>query len=99
MRKCIEKVTQKEYAVKIIDLTGEKDNSEQMEEIRIATRKEINSMRMCADHPHISKHLTVQSQAQKGKPALLCCFVDVENVFTQSDGCLTERRKALLACT
>ena len=55
VRRCHEKDTSIEYAVKIIDLTGEKDNDYQMEEFRQATKREINILRMCAQHKHISE--------------------------------------------
>ncbi|ELT91652.1 hypothetical protein CAPTEDRAFT_148295 [Capitella teleta] len=62
VRRCIEKDTQTEFAVKIIDLTQEKDNEFQMEEFRSATRKEMNILRMCAQHPHIIElHDTFES--------------------------------------
>lgn len=57
VRRCFEKSTHKEYAVKIIDLTQEKDNDDQTDEFRQATKKEIQILRMCADHPHISMFL------------------------------------------
>ena len=59
VRRCVEKVSGTQYAVKIIDLTGEKDNEWQMNEIRDQTRKEITILRMCAQHPHISMHPVV----------------------------------------
>lgn len=56
MRRVVEKETGIEYAAKIIDLTGDKDTSdEQLEEFRIATIKEMMILRACHDHPHISK--------------------------------------------
>ena len=59
VRRCMEKESKQEYAVKIIDLTGEKDNEFQMEEFRIATKKEINILKMCAGHQHISKRIVI----------------------------------------
>jgi len=62
VRRCVEKATGKDFAVKIIDLTGEKDNEYQMDEIRQQTRKEMNILRMCAEHPHIIElHDTFES--------------------------------------
>lgn len=52
----MEKSSGREYAVKIIDLTGEEDNEAQMDEFRLATKKEMNILRMCAQHPHISMY-------------------------------------------
>lgn len=62
VRRCLDKNTGKEFAVKIIDLTGEKDNEFQMEELRVATKKEMNVLRMCAQHPYIIElHETFES--------------------------------------
>lgn len=55
MRKCLEKATETEYAVKIIDLTQEKDNNEITEEMRCETKREIEILRKCSQHPNISK--------------------------------------------
>ena len=52
------KDTQVEYAVKIIDLTGEKDGGGEegnMDEIRSATKREINILKMVQGHQRISK--------------------------------------------
>ena len=57
MRRCVEKVTGNEYAVKIIDLTSEEDSEFQMEQIRTATRKEISILRLAAEHANISEYL------------------------------------------
>ena len=51
----MDKVKGKEFAVKIIDLVGDKENDFQMEEVKLATKKEMNILRMCSDHPYISK--------------------------------------------
>ena len=56
VRRCIEKSSGKEYAVKIIDLTGENDDEDLINEIRTQTRREMNILRMCAEHAHISKY-------------------------------------------
>ena len=56
VRRCVEKDTGDDFAVKIIDLTGDKDNEAQMEEIRMATHKEMNILRMCKGHQHVSKY-------------------------------------------
>lgn len=59
----MEKETGNCYAVKIIDLTGDKDSDrDHREELRIATKKEINVLRMCAQHLNIIElHNTFES--------------------------------------
>ncbi|KAK3083374.1 hypothetical protein FSP39_021016 [Pinctada imbricata] len=52
VRKCVEKDTGKEYAVKIIDISGEKDNYV-AEQTKRETIREINILKMCNGHPHI----------------------------------------------
>ncbi|CAD5126048.1 DgyrCDS14221 [Dimorphilus gyrociliatus] len=63
VRRCAEKETGHHYAVKIIDLTGDKDSeNDHREELRIATKKEINVLRMCAQHQNIIElHNTFES--------------------------------------
>ena len=55
MRRCVEKETGRSYAVKIIDVTSEGALDYQAEELRIATKKEMNILKLCAGHPHISE--------------------------------------------
>lgn len=56
VRRVVEKETGQEYAAKVIDLTGDKDTTDdQLEEFRAATIKEMMILRVCADHHHISK--------------------------------------------
>ena len=55
MRKCTEKNTGKEYAVKIIDISGEKSDTYQAEQTKRDTIREINILRLCTGHPQISK--------------------------------------------
>ena len=52
----VEKATHKEYAVKIIDISGEKtaDNAT-IEQTKSDTIREVNVLRMCAGHPNISE--------------------------------------------
>lgn len=54
----VEKKTGKEYAVKIIDISGEKGEEEQVEQTKQDTIREIRILRMCAGHPNISKCCT-----------------------------------------
>ncbi|KAL5016502.1 hypothetical protein ScPMuIL_006091 [Solemya velum] len=53
VRRCIEKGTGNEYAVKIIDISGEKGEEFLAEETKRDTVREINVLRLCIDHPHI----------------------------------------------
>ena len=55
VRRCVEKKTQVEYAVKIIDLTQEKDNEDLTEQLRDSTKKEMEVLRVGSEHPNISK--------------------------------------------
>ena len=56
VRKCTEKRTGKEYAVKIIDISGEKSDDYLAEQTKKDTVREINILRLCTGHPHISKY-------------------------------------------
>jgi hypothetical protein len=53
----MEKKTNKQYAVKIIDISGEKsnDNNVSVEQIKADTLREVNVLRMCSGHPNISQ--------------------------------------------
>lgn len=51
----MEKKTQIEYAVKIIDLTQENDNDDLTEQLRDSTKKEMQVLRVSSEHPNISK--------------------------------------------
>lgn len=53
VRRCVEKETGHEYAVKIIDLELEDGDKETIEMIRQETMKEMFILRMCSKHPHI----------------------------------------------
>ena len=55
VRKCIEKSTGVEFAVKIIDLTQESDNNELTEQMREETKREIDVLSVCSHHPNISQ--------------------------------------------
>lgn len=56
VRRVVEKETGQEYAAKVIDLTGDKDTTDdQLDEFRAATIKEMMILRLCDDHHHISK--------------------------------------------
>lgn len=53
VRKCTEKNTGKEFAVKIIDISGERTDNYQAELTKRDTIREINILRMCTGHEHI----------------------------------------------
>ncbi|CAG0891325.1 unnamed protein product [Cyprideis torosa] len=53
VRRCIEKETGKEFAVKIMDLTGHEGDGSDRESLREATMREIRILRKVAQHPYI----------------------------------------------
>jgi len=54
VRRCVEKSTNREYAVKIIDLAQEDEtNEDNIARMRLATLKEIRLLQMCANHSYI----------------------------------------------
>ena len=55
VRRCTEKTTGNEYAVKIIDISGENQDNYEAEQTKHDTIREINILRMCTGHEHISK--------------------------------------------
>lgn len=55
VRRVVEKKTSKEYAVKIIDISGEKGDGMAVEQLKRDTIREVNILRMCHGHPNISK--------------------------------------------
>ena len=57
VRKCTEKRTGKEYAVKIIDISGEKTDDYTAEHTKRDTIREINILKLCTGHPNISKYI------------------------------------------
>ena len=62
VRRCVEKETNREFAVKIIDLSPsleDETSGNDSSTMRVATLKEIKILRMCANHPHISKRLHI----------------------------------------
>lgn len=64
VRRCIEKSTGRQYAVKIIEVTDSEMTDddrtslavdEELEELRKSTMKEVDILKVCAGQPHISK--------------------------------------------
>lgn len=55
VRRCIEKETDEEFAVKIIDISGEKSDIYEADLTKKDTIREINILRMCKGHDNISK--------------------------------------------
>ncbi|XP_064612720.1 phosphorylase b kinase gamma catalytic chain, skeletal muscle/heart isoform-like isoform X2 [Liolophura sinensis] len=53
VRRCVEKVSGKDFAVKIIDISGEKGEADLVEQTKKETTMEINILLMCKDHPNI----------------------------------------------
>ncbi|XP_038642063.1 phosphorylase b kinase gamma catalytic chain, skeletal muscle/heart isoform-like isoform X4 [Scyliorhinus canicula] len=55
VRRCIDRKTDIEYAVKIIDITSEHLTAEELEEIFTSTVQEISILKAVSGHPHISR--------------------------------------------
>ncbi|XP_078278341.1 phosphorylase b kinase gamma catalytic chain, skeletal muscle/heart isoform-like [Rhinoraja longicauda] len=53
VRRCVERKTDIQYAVKIIDITSEHLTPEELEEICTSTTQEINILKEVSGHPHI----------------------------------------------
>lgn len=55
VRRCVERKTDIQYAVKIIDITSEHLTPEELEEICTSTTQEISILKEVSGHPHISE--------------------------------------------
>ena len=53
VRKCVDKLTFREYAVKIIDIVSG-ESPDESEEVLASTKKEIHILRFCSGHANIS---------------------------------------------
>lgn len=57
MRRCIEKSSGKEFAVKILDVSTEKSTEDQAKDLRESALREIRVLRILAGHKNISTSL------------------------------------------
>lgn len=55
VRRCVEKSSGKEFAVKILDVSTERCSEEQAQEIRNAALSEIKVLRLLSGHSNISE--------------------------------------------
>jgi len=74
VRRCIEKSTGRQYAVKIFEMADSErceddptslDVDEELEEIRKSTMKEVDILKRCAGQPHISESSRIISHFVK----------------------------------
>ncbi len=56
VRRCVERSTGQEFAVKILDVTTEKMTDDQAAELRESTMSEIRILRLLTGHEHISTY-------------------------------------------
>lgn len=55
VRRCIYKPTRDDFAVKIIDITGDHLTADEIKELREATIKEVDILQKVSGHPNVSE--------------------------------------------
>lgn len=83
VRRCIHKPTCQEYAVKIIDITGGGSfSSEEVQELREATLKEVDILQKVSGHPNISKCILQTPQLPWAQSRAACFIVNDSALIT-----------------
>lgn len=84
VRRCIHKPTCQEYAVKIIDITGGGSfSSEEVQELREATLKEVDILQKVSGHPNISKCILQTPLFLRAQATAACFIVRDSALITQ----------------
>lgn len=84
VRRCIHKPTCQEYAVKIIDITGGGSfSSEEVQELREATLKEVDILQKVSGYPNISKCILQAPQLPWAQGRAACFIVNDSALIMQ----------------
>lgn len=75
VRKCVEKGTGLMFAVKIVDISTERQSEHEAARLLNETISEVNLLRQLAGHPSISKFFQRWSRMQSHSLAVRLCFV------------------------